>query len=384
MITNSPQTEFWFHVASQQELPIAGDVPKFIEEDALKGIIDFFVEEGEITKERLQDLIKINVENIDILRAIVGVSDKRMYLELSLIFHKAKFNATDTINILGGNFYNVNRHPLSFFKRKISDKNPALAVKSLSIITDYLDNKGVLAVLNSLKKIGTADSYELIDILINTKEAQQKLTKRRGHGMEQVFAQNLHELGVSFFPNDRHINPMSKDPNVNRETLLIQAKVKNRTWAFDIIILRDEEPHVFTQSLIHTSDPGQFGVNKSDETVTIKKTITAYNDANKTEKELWGLVDGVGFTENKTNTLDKMLSEFDCFVQLKTLYKIALQLHKIDLVKIIAIKFDSSFYTEEEARAMFDKYGSDNIEFYFGDATPKGRAIKAGKAWVYL
>lgn len=383
MITNSPQTEYWFHVASQQDLPIAGEVPKFIDENALKGIIDFFSDDEEITKEKLQALIKSDVGKIDILRAIVGVSDKRMYLELSLIFYKTKFNKSDVQNILGGNFYNVNSHPLSFFKKKISDNNQVLADKSLSIITGYLDNKGVIAVLNSLKKIGTEDSYNLIDILINAKEAQQKLTKRRGHGMEQVFADFLHKLGVPFLPVDRHINPMSRDPNVNRKTFAVQKKVKNKTWAFDIIILKDNKPHIFTQSLIHTSDPGQYGVNKSDETVTIKENIVEYNNINKTKKELWGLVDGVGFTENKTNTIDKMLSEFDCFFQLKTLYKIALRLHKIGLIKVKAIRFDSSYYSLTEAIEMCEKYSSPDIKCYDG-VRPTGIEIKAGKAWVYL
>ena len=60
--------------------------------------------------------------------------------------------------------------------------------------------------------------------------------------------------------------------------------------------------------LIHTSDPGQYGVNKSDETVDIKKLIDQYNEAYP-EKPVYliGNVDGVGFSENPNGTIAKML-----------------------------------------------------------------------------
>ena len=285
---------------------------------------------------------------------------------------------------MGTTLYEVNRHPLSFFKKRINDENQQLAEKSIEIITNYLIENGILDVLNSLKSIGTDQAHVLIDRLINAKEAQQKLTKRRGHGMEQLFAQVLYELGVPFVPENKHTNPMAHDPNVNRKTFQIQAKKAGQTWAFDIIVLYNEEPYVFTQGLVHTSDPGQYGVNKSDETVTIKEGLTTLNQNNNTNKELWGLVDGVGFTENKPNTIDKMLAEFDCFVQLKTLYKAGLQLHRLGIVKIQAIRFDMNYYSELHATQMFEKYGSHDIQAIYDNTIPKGKEIKAGHAWLYI
>ncbi len=384
MLTINPQNEYWFHVAPQHEIPIAGEVEELINSESLIDLIENFDGVDNIEYEHLAEVIEENPNNIDILRSLVGVSDKRMYLELSYIFYKTKFNDDDEKNILGTTLYEVNRHPLNYFKRRISGVNEKLAEKSLDIITNYLIEKGILNVLNSLKTIGTNQAHVLINRLVNVKEAQQKLTKRRGHGMEQLFAQVLHELGVLFLPKNKHTNPMAQDPNVNRITFQVQAKTPNETWAFDIIVLSDDEPYVFTQGLIHTSDPGQFGVNKSDETVTIKAGLTNHNQENQTNKELWGLVDGIGFTENKPNTIDKMLNEFDCFVQLKTFYKTGLQLHHLGIIKIQAIRFDMNYYSETHATQMFEKYGSADIQAIYDETMPAGKEIKAGHAWLYI
>ena len=384
MLTDNPQNEYWFHVAPQHEIPIAGEVEELIDTEALSGLIGKFENAPTIEAEHLTAAINNNPDSIDILRSLVGVSDKRMYLELSYIFYKTKFNDNDDTNILGTTLYVVNRHPLNYFKQRINDGNQQLASKSLEMISDYLIDKGILNVLNSLRTIGADQAHVLIDRLVNVKEAQQKLTKRRGHGMEQLFAQVLHELDVSFLPENKHTNPMAHDPNVNRTTFQVQAKTPNQTWAFDIIVLSDHEPYVFTQGLVHTSDPGQYGVNKSDETVTIKGGLTAHNQENQTNKELWGLVDGVGFTENKPNTIDKMLQEFDCFVQLKTLYKAGLQLHQLGIVNIQAIRFDMNYYSEAHATQMFEKYGSQGIQSIYDGIVPNGKEIKAGHAWLYI
>lgn len=281
----TPQNEYWFHVAPQHEIPIAGEVEDLIDTDALSTLIGNFGNAPSIEAEHLTIAIKNDPNTIDILRSLVGVSDKRMYLELSYIFYKTKFSDSDETNILGTTLYEVNRHPLNFFKQRINEGNQLLADKSLKIISNYLIDKGVLNVLNSLKSIGTVQAHVLIDRLVNVKEAQQKLTKRRGHGMEQCFAQVLNELGVPFLPENKHTNPMAFDPNVNRITFQVQQKKLNQTWAFDAIILFNDEPHIFTQGLVHTSDPGQYGVNKSDETVTIKAALTAHNQKNNTDKQ---------------------------------------------------------------------------------------------------
>lgn len=385
MITDSLQNEFWFHVSPQYDMPIAGEVPEFVDMDALSEIIQRFEDDDEISNEAIKRVIKDDIDNIDILRALIGISDKRMYLDLSYIFYKTKYQENDNSNILGQSLYNVNSHPLDFFKKKIQDSDQLLAEKSLEIISDYLIDGGVSSVLSSLCLIGSEQSHILIDKLINSKEAQQKLTKRRGHGIEQVFAVFLNDLGVSYLPEDRHTNPMSRDPNVLRSDFSLSPKINGRTWAFDLIITNQNRHVAYVQGLIHTSDPGQYGVNKSDETVIIKKDVVQYNTANTETRELWGLVDGVGFTENKTNTIDKMLDEFDTFIQLKSLYKSALRLHQLDVINISAISFDSTFYSQAQAQDMFNKYGSDNIDFLYGVEPPSySKLVIGGAATIFI
>ncbi|MGE0932150.1 hypothetical protein [Peijinzhouia sedimentorum] len=385
MITYTLQNEFWFHVSPQDEMPIAGEVPQFVDTEALSKIIQRFEHDIHISDESIKRVIKDDINNIDILRALIGISDKRMYLDLSYIFYKTKFRETDTNNILGHSLYNVNSHPLLFFKRKIQVKDNALAEKSLEIISDYLIRGGIKPVLESLAVIGSEQSHILIDKLINAKEAQGALTKRRGHGIEQVFAIFLSDLGISFLPQNRHTNPMARDPNILKSDFSISSKIKNKTWSFDLIITQNELHAAYIQGLIHTSDPGQYGVDKSDATIAIKEQLTLYNEKYNQKRELWGLVDGVGFSENKTNTIDKMLIQFDTFIQLKTIYKSGLRLHQLGLIKVDAISFNSNFYSYYEAQEMFKKYGSSDIKFLYGkEPSTFTSKLIGGMATIYI
>lgn len=143
----------------------------------------------------------------------------------------------------------------------------------------------------------------IVDNLLLPKEIQQEETKKRGHGAEQALAIVLHKLGVSFIPDRRHINPMSQDDqNVDKVTFELAQRDEEKTWSMDLIITQDEVLRVFVQGLIHSSDPGQYGVNKSGETVLVKTGLTKHNETLTEKKELWGLVDGVGFIENPENT----------------------------------------------------------------------------------
>ncbi len=394
MITASLKTEYWFHVSNQDEIPIFGTVDKAIDVPFLLTIIKNLPIIAKQQNDYIAGLISQNPDSIDILRTFVGVSDKRMYLELSYIFGKTKFNSTDSENVLGYSIYDLEKHNINFFKTLTKKKTESEAnklknkksQKAIEIITKYLISKGIISILGALKKMDQIEITALIDNLILPKEIQQAETKRRGHGAEWQLAIVLYQLGVKFIPEDKHINPMSSDdPNVDKETFLLAARNEETGWSFDIIIKEDDTKlKIFIQGLIHTSDPGQYGVNKSAETVTIKSGLNSHNQRNNTNKELWGLVDGVGFIENPENTVFKMLNAFDSFIELKTLYKAGLRLHQLGLVKIKAIKFDMTFYSVAEADAMFEKYGSQNIEKITDNSIPSGKAIEAGKAWIYI
>jgi len=385
LITDSLQNEFWFHVSPQENMPIAGSVELFIDIERLRHLINQLNPHNNVTNQDIRSIIESDPDMIDILRSLVGISDKRMYLDLSYIFYKTKDNRNPHLNILGQDLYNVNTHPLSFFKKKIYDSDPHIASAASFLIVQYLVSHGICQVLDSLKIIGAAQATVLIDRLINAKEAQQKLTKRRGHGMEQRFAIFLKELNIPFLPEDRAENPMSRDPNVLKKTFELSKKSKN-TWAFDLIIENYHKESIsFIQSLIHTSDPGQYGVNKSDETVTIKRELEEYNYHTGHNKELWGIVDGVGFAENKKGTINKMLDEFDAFIQLNSVYKAGLKLHKLGLIKIKDIVFNNNIYTMDEAVSMFQKYGSHDINFYHGFVPPNTpNCIRGGYADIII
>jgi hypothetical protein len=413
-IISSVQNEFWFHVSNQSEIPIFGEIDKSPNLPLLVEIIQNLPQQekqekvensddiGELVvlkemsdnlakfsrikqTEYISQLIVTNPKTVDILRTLIGVSDKRMYLELSYIFAKTKFNNFDTLNILDKPLYELDKHDLKYFQNLLKSTNKRLAEKSAEIISNYLIDKQLIEILLVFRKLNENELSTIINKLILPKEIKQAEAKRRGHGAEHYLAQILKSLGVSLIPQDRHLDPMkSKDPNVNKNTFEITNKKKGETWSFDLVIEDlTHQPLIFLQSLIHTSDPGQYGVNKSDETVAIKKDLTKYNQKQNSNKELWGLVDGVGFCENKKDTIDKMLAEFDCFIQMKTLYKAGLKLHQLGLIDILAIRFDLDFYTLSEAEEMYSKYGCSKIKMITNNCH-QGQEIKAGKAWLYV
>lgn len=384
-VTDNFRTEFWYHVANQIEIPIYGIVNRTIDIDKLQSIVLELPNEFEEQRNYLRTVILSEPDTLDLLRTFVGVSDKRMYLELSFIFGKKRCDKDPSLNILNYSIYDLKKHDIPYFKRLIL-RGGDFAQIAVEIIADYLINKGLLTILQTIKDVGHDQLQVVVDSLISPKEVQQEETKRRGHGAEQQFAIILNRLGVSYIPIGKHFNPMgSQDPNVDRDTFQLAEREEGRTWSFDIII-KDKAGSlkIFTQGLIHTSDPGQYGVNKSAETLQIKSDMETHNANHEDNAELWGLVDGVGFIENPNNTIFKMLGSFDNFVQMKSLYKIALRLHKLQIVKVKAIRFDMTFYSKQDADAMFEKYGSDDILKITDLTIPAGTEIQAGKAWIYI
>ena len=375
--------EYWFHVSNQNEIPIFGHAEKSIDSELLYTIAQQMPGSDD-DFETLKQIIALNPDAIDTLRTIVGVTDKRMYLELSYIFNKQRINENSDTNLLGESIYLLKKHSVSYFKRMIGNQTNK-GNKVLNVIAKYLEDRGVLSILHVFNKMELEEVSSIVDNLLLPKEIQQEETKKRGHGAEQALAIVLHKLGVSFIPDRRHINPMSQDDqNVDKITFELAKRDEEKTWSMDLIITQDEVLRVFVQGLIHSSDPGQYGVNKSGETVLVKTGLTKHNETLTEKKELWGLVDGVGFIENPENTVFKMIQQFDTFVQLKSLYKAGLKLHKLGFVQIKAIRFDMSFYSQEEADDMFELYGSEDIAKITDNSIPEGTEVPAGKAWLYV
>ncbi len=375
--------EYWFHVSNQNEIPIFGHAEKSINSSLLYSIAKQ-TPGNDDDLETLKAIIQHNEDALDTLRTIVGITDKRMYLELSYIFNKHKVSANTHTNILGESVYSLKKHSVKYFKSIIS-KNTEKSKIVLDIVAEYLENHGILQILHVLNRMDEEEVSSIVDYLLLPKEIQQEETKKRGHGAEQALAILLHNMGISFIPDKRHENPMSQDDqNVTKTTFNLADRNESSTWSMDLIILDNNQPKVFVQGLIHSSDPGQYGVNKSGETVLVKTSLNKHNAVIGNKKELWGLVDGVGFVENPEHTIFKMLEQFDTFVQLKSLYKTGLRLHKLGMIKIKAIRFDMSFYSEEEANDMFELYGSSDILKITDDFVPDGISVPAGKAWLFF
>lgn len=395
-VFNDPRSEFWFHVASQEDIPLAGALPLPMNVELLFDFIrranDYMRNPSNINanfKSFLTRSLIANISHLDVLRTLVGVSNKRLYLELSLFLGRIRVEGSVDKALSGDSIYNLSKHDLGYIKRLCRLGNES-GHRVCDVISDYLLEKGLEPIVLALQNV-TFDTFEvMIKNMVLTKEVQQREAKLRGHGAEQVLAKLLDSIAVTYIPDNRATEPMaSQDPNVNRETFVLSQKVKGQTWSFDLILCAtNDTPFAFVQSLIHTSDPGQFGVNKSDESVLIHEDVERFNTDNPTRNiEHWGLVDGFGFSENKRDTIDKMLAVFDVFVQINTMYKAALHLHKRGLCSIKAILFDNDYYNKEQRDGMRDKYVARDI-IVLNDSPEYNTygltAVEAGKAIVYF
>lgn len=395
-VFNDPRSEFWFHVASQEDIPLAGSLPLPMNIPLLFNFIrsanDYMHSPDNVDasfKFFLTRALIANINYLDVLRTLVGVSNKRLYLELSLFLGRILKEGSHDIALSGDSIYNLSKHDLTYIKRLCRPGNESGHLVC-ELISDYLLGKELEPIVLALNNVPLETFQVMMKNMVLTKEVQQREAKLRGHGAEQVLAKLLRSLGVAYIPDNRDTEPMaSQDPNVTRDRFSLSQKIKGGTWSFDLILCTEDAlPFAFVQSLIHTSDPGQYGVNKSDESVLIHNDVAAFNAVNPgRDIEHWGLVDGFGFSENKRDTIDKMLEVFDVFVQINTMYKAALHLHKRGLCSIKAILFDDDYYNRLQWKGMRDKYVSPDVvvlnEAHSTDVNGL-TAVEAGKAVIYF
>ena len=179
------------------------------------------------------------------------------------------------------------------------------------------------------------------------------------------------------------------DPNVDLSTMqIIPRNTKNQNChSFDLIVKdADGRIKILIQSLIHTSDPGQYGVNKSDETIDIYRRIGAYNAGVSQEQKVYllGSVDGVGFSENPNGTIVKMLDAFDDFFQMHTLFKIPLFLQKIGMISnVLGIAFDKEYFGTAAIRHFTETYLQPlGLKDFTNEDITSYRCVHAGKAVI--
>ena len=79
-----------------------------------------------------------------------------------------------------------------------------------------------------------------------------------------------------------------------------------------------------------------------------------------------------------------ILKYVDDFVQIKTLYKIGLLLHKLGLCKIKAIRFDK-FYSKEEIDEIKKEYIPNGIKIIKKQSETTSKVkVKAGLATLFI
>ncbi len=282
----------------------------------------------------------------------------------------------------------LTRHQTSYFINILKNgKRPQRQLAAATAISGYLLDKGLAEMLAFYSNLSPSNRDLLVRNLIMPGEIQQVDAKLRGHGIEGVLAKTLLAVGAKIIPQDKAENPMGEhDPNIDPTTMLIAGRNPATTFSTDLVVLDESgSPKIFVVGLIHTSDPGQFGVDKSNTVVSIRHSIEQHNRTNDRKVHLFGLVDGVGYSENKAGIIEKMIPEFHCTLQNHSIYKAGLYLHKIGMARIASIAFDPDFYTEQAKQYMLKEHVSADIsEVNWGTEIPHTKAIIAGKAVLYV
>jgi hypothetical protein len=381
--------EYWSHVASQAELPIAGASPtgKLVTELTSLANLIVAAKSPQDAVTTLANQLYAEPNLIHDIRTLVSVSDKRLYLDLSYVF--SRIVGPNGITLCGCAPHNLAKHSVGFFVRKVSVGTDAVRREASKAIAKYFLDKGLANILRVYCSMTVQDRAVITESLIDPREAQQNQAKRRGHGAEAAVAGVVQSLHINFTPPDKATNPMgAHDPNVNLRTMAIERRSAGTTTSFDIVLTdKGGALRAFVQGLVQSSDPGQFGVNKSNETVEIRRALDEYNktNANQPRVEVWGIVDGVGYSENKEGTVNKMLTAFHEFFQMKSLYKVGLAAHRLGLCSIKAIKFNDDFYTAAAISHM-SRYVPPGVTILSANSSAPAATTElvAGKASLFV
>lgn len=381
--------EFWYCVAPQEDLPLYKG--QEINSDSCARLLKLVEEYKELKDTAspeaiINGIILQNPSMISDIRVLVGVSDKRLYLDLTYLANI--YRSKDNSRFVPEAREHLIKHDTKYFIRLLSTS--AMKKELAAEISKYFISRGLVDILNTFSAITKEQIIPIFNNLIAPKEIQQMQAKYRGHGAEQAFAKIVTACGLRITPEHKDTDPMAGyDPNVDLSTMtVVQRNAGNeRCHSFDLIINdSDLRVRVLIQSLIHSSDPGQYGVNKSDETITIQKHIRTYNNKLNPNLQVYllGSVDGVGFSENPNGTIVKMLDAFDDFFQMHTLFKIPLFLQKIGMIdNIQGIVFDTEYFDSYAIDHFVDSYLTPaGVQNMTGQDIKGRKILEAGKAFV--
>jgi hypothetical protein len=380
--------EYWMHVAAQEEMPLAGAAKI---QSTLEKIETLFpsssaYEPGSITEIQIAEMLLRDASVANELRMLASISDKRFYLDLSYRFSRELIHPDAPATICGCLPHTMRRHGTATLLNYISRGTPERRKRAAGVTARYLSAKGVLTVLDLYLSLD-ANTREAVRIKwLYPKEAQQNETKRRGHGAEAEVARVLAEAGIAIIPENKAQNPMgAHDPNVSLENFEISPRDSRTTISVDIAAADpNNRLQIIVFALVQSSDPGQFGVNKAETNRTNRERLDQFRSNTGSQLEMWGVVDGIGYSENVNGTLAPMLGAFHQFVQHKSSFKALLGAHRLGLCEVVGVRYDSDFYTEQTSTSMHSKYGSDVPVHVSTRPNVFDREIVAGKARVWV
>lgn len=383
--------EFWYCVSPQENLPIYEG--KQITINKSQNLIAFINKFNQLTREESYDgkeiLKTMILEDPDIikdLRVLLGISDKRLYLDLTYLSHI--YETSDGHRIVPEDRYNLTKHNTTYFINQI--KNSSFKIDFATLVTNYFLEKDLKHILEKFSTFNEDTINIIFDNLIAPKELQQAHAKYRGHGAEMEFSKVFKLFEGKIFPENKHLDPMgSRDPNVNLSSMKIVDKDASNpdVHSFDLVVFDDSgKIKLLIQSLIHSSDPGQYGVDKSNETVNIRKSIDEYNQKNhENQVYLIGSVDGVGFCENPNGTIVKMLNLFDDFFQMNTLFKIPMIMQRYGLIdNIYGIELNKEFFNRDMIHYFKEEYLQPFDLMLIENDNDNNDNLVIGKGKIYL
>lgn len=381
--------EYWFHVASQEEMPLAGTARPPL---ALSDLDRFHPAggnyvPGSLSRDDIKTWIRDNPQITLQLRLVLSISDKRFYLDLSYVFSRQLIGSGSDQTVCGCLPNTMRKHSTNAILGFVARGNEARRERASQLIADYLIGKGLLVVLDLYFSLDQAQRTAINDVWLSPHNVQQNETKRRGHGAEAEVAKAFVDAGVSVFPPDKATDPMgSPDPNVSLETFKVSPRVAGQTVSVDVSVLdHGGNLAVMIMGLVQSSDPGQFGVDKAATNRAIRERLDAFRSESGSTLEFWGIVDGIGYAENPNGTVHLMLEYFDYFVQHNSAYKAVLGAGRLGLADPVAIMYDMEFYTPSTRDQMHAKYGQsvDKIDD-LSQAPVDARAVRAGRATIWV
>ncbi|QDZ42451.1 hypothetical protein [Corynebacterium sp. sy039] len=371
-------------MASQDEMPLAGSPKAFQSLDQLSEMID---NKEEVSVTKVAEWLFKCPELLETLRVIGSLSDKRLYLDLSYVFSRSLDPEDGTKTICGCNPDNMLKHSTKTLIRMMSKGTDNRKREIARIVANYLNRKKVIDAIILFLNQTKQDQAKVASLWLYPKDAQQNEAKRRGHGAEAEIALLVNKAGLETIPKDKAGNPMgSHDPNISPTTFTQVPHSRDESFSVDILVPNVKgEIAIMIMALVQSSDPGQFGVDKTKTNAAIRSQLDLFRESNEAAPEMWGIIDGIGYAENPNGTIYPMLENFDMFIQHNSAYKTFLGLHRLGLCKVESINYDPKYYSPSNAKFMHERYASHEINFHNQPSdTFHPDAIRAGWADVKL